>query len=332
MDDGKTNCASISAEMDGIIRKIKDGYAKGVLASNSLTDWQTLCNREVKKMNKTLVYTITKLDEQAEISDVHSLANQSLDSDIEHSINTIRTLPLFRGLYDATLRNVLKGSRLLNLDKNTSFLSQGENNQRFYILIDGWAKTSKSTADGQETLIQIIGKKECLVDTIFTNQSPSPLNAKTITKCKILSLSISVLRDHASRNHELAHNLLATTTQRLHKLINQYEQVTLRTAYQRVGWFLINLYLEFGLAGEPLKLPYDKALIAALLNIKPETFSRVLQNFRKQGFIINKDYITLPSSDALCAFCDSEMSLRCCHAESKNCASTQKWQRSKGSK
>lgn len=48
-----------------------------------------------------------------------------------------------------------------------------------------------------------------------------------------------------------------------------------------------------------LKLPYDKALIAARLNMRPETFSRVMQkvsaecNIDVQGYILKINSIEL---------------------------------------
>ncbi|MDD3183134.1 MAG: Crp/Fnr family transcriptional regulator [Alphaproteobacteria bacterium] len=323
IDEAQNAFTSTSAEIDEVIRKIKNGYTKGVLASTPMPAWIEGFNRELIKLQDALGQSIKKLTHQAQELAATGTPNQSLDSDIEHNLHTIRTLPLFRGLSEASLRNILKGARLMDLEKNATFMTQGEGITRFYILMDGWAKTTKMTAEGQEAIVQILGKKECLVDIGYINASMASLNGRTISKCRVLALSLAVFRDHASRNRELAQNLLTATTLRLQKMVSQYEQMTLRNATQRVGWFLVNLHLETGLDGAPLKLPFDKALIATYLNIKPETFSRVLKVFQKQGFIINKDEIILPSPKALCAYCDPELALRCCRAEATNCVPIQ---------
>lgn len=330
IDEAKNSFAGSSAEIDEMLRKIKDGYAKGVLATTPMPDWIGTLNRELAKLYGAISQAVKKLTIQGQDISSVTTTQQSLDSDIEHQIHNIRILPLFRGLSEANLRNVLKNARLLDLDKNSIFMTQGEAVARFYVIMDGWAKTTKTTADGQEAIIQIIGKKECLLDVGFINTSIAPLNGRAITKCRLLALALPVLRDHASRNRELAQNLLTATTQRLQKLVSQFEQMTLRTATQRVGWFLVNLHLETGLEGAPLKLPFDKALIASYLNIKPETFSRVLKEFKQKGFVINRDEVVLPSPTALCNFCDPEMALRCCRAEAVNCAPIQTARRAEG--
>ena len=330
IDNAKGTSFAAMAEMDEIIRKIKSGYAKGVLATTPIHDWLQIFNREIATLYDALNTTIQKLAVQGEDLASQNILGQSLDSDVEHNFPTIMALPLFRGLSESQLRNLLKGSRISELDKNTPFMTQGDPLTRFVVLIDGWAKTTKESAEGQEAILQIIGKKEALYDVNCLSSTLTPLNAKTITKCKILSLSLPVLRDHISRNHKLSQNILTATTNRLQRLVSQYEQITLKNATQRVGWFLVNLHLETGLEGAPLKLPFDKALIASYLNIKPETFSRALQHFKKEGFVIEKDQVILPNISALCKYCDPEMALRCGRAEAANCAPIQAARRFEG--
>jgi len=330
IEEAKGTSFVAMAEIDDLIRKIKNGYAKGVLATTPIHDWLEIYNREIGTLYDALASTIHQLTQQGEELATQSALGQSLDSDVEHNFANLASLPLFRGLSENQLRNILKGARYIDLDKNVCFLAQGDPTSRFIIMIDGWAKTTKESAEGQETILQILGKKDSLFDINLLSATVSPLNVRTITKCKVLSLSLPVLRDHISRNHKLSQNFLTATTLRLQKLVAQFEQITLKTATQRVGWFLVNLHLETGLEGAPLKLPYDKALIAAYLNIKPETFSRALQHFKKEGFVIEKDEVLLPNVHALCKYCDPDMALRCCRAEAANCAPIQAAKRGEG--
>ncbi|MDD2325350.1 MAG: cyclic nucleotide-binding domain-containing protein [Alphaproteobacteria bacterium] len=313
-----------------IVRKIKNGYAKGVIASTPLPDWMALFNQEVQNLRAALARSIDKLSERGSDLAQQNETPQTLSSDIEQRLTQIGNLPLFRGLTEATLRSLLKGGKLVVAEKGDVLLTQGESVNRLYIVLDGWVKTVKMAANGQEAVLQILGKRDVILDTGFPNVPLSGLTAKAVTEANILSLSLATFRDHVSRNRELAQNLLAATSQRLQRLIGQFEQITLKTAAERVGWFLVNLHLETGLEGAPLTLPFDKALIASFLNIKPETLSRTLTEFKKQGFIIDKDKIILPGPHALCAFCDPEMAVRCCRAEAANCAPIRQVRRSEG--
>lgn len=323
MDEAKGSPIAAISKLDEILRRIKEGFAKSVMADIAFPNWFHTLNNELENLHIALHKTIKSLTQDSTDLAAQNTYSQALDHDIESQLHSIGTLPLFRGLPETTLRMILKGARLMELNKNKVFLRQGETLSRHYIMIDGWAKTYKTNTEGQESIIQILSKKESILDIGLSGSTMTGLSAKTISNAYILSIPLSTLRDHASRNRELTQNLLAATQKRLGRLVGQYEQITLHTAMERVGWFFVNLHLETGLEGKPLQLPFDKSLIAAYLNIKPETFSRTLKSFRKLGFVINKNEVELPHPHALCDYCDPEMALRCCRAEASNCAPIQ---------
>ncbi len=330
LEESREGTLSSLMEIEALFRKVKAGQVKSLLAETPLPLWFEALDNELAARHEALRRVITRMREEgAELAQL-SAPGQALDGDVEHALASIASLPLFRGLSETTLRSVLKGAKLADLDKNAVFMTQGEPCARFFILIDGWAKLTKTTADGEEAALQILGKKECVLDNPLAGSGLATVNGKTVTKARLLSLSLPALRDALSRSRELAQNLLAATTARQQKLVAQFEQITLRTAEQRVGWFLVNLHLETGLEGKPLQLPFDKALIASYLNIKPETFSRVLQHFRKAGFKIDKHQVVMPHPQALCAYCDPEMALRCCRAEAADCAPIRAARRAEG--
>lgn len=246
-------------------------------------------------------------------------STQPLDGEVESYFAIIRALPLFRGVKHDVLREMLRPARLAHHDKNSLILTQGEIASRFFVILDGLVNVFKSTADGEESILQILGKRDCLTEGACLVVQPCAVNARTINKTKLLSLPSSMMRDYVAQNKELALNLLASSTRRSHRLMTHLEQLTLRSAKQRVGGFLLSLNLETGIGGPPLVLPFDKSLIAAYLGIKPETFSRVLQEFRDQGFKIDRQQITLPEPHALCSFCESETAAKCDLAETNSC-------------
>ncbi len=318
MRDLKIDEPEIQMLWDNFLRKLKDGYAKGLIAQTPPSIWFHTFDALLQKFYDMLVFALEGIAQEESTTERFGSMANAIDSDVEKHIHAIADLPLFRGLPENIFRNVLKGARLMELEKDVAFLTQGEPTDRFFILMDGLAKSFKSTEDGSEVIVQIMGKKECLLD-MGTLGAVATLGARTVLRCRMLALSLSALREQSMRNATVARNLLAVTSVRLQKLVTHFEQITLYNATQRVGWFLVNLHLETGLEGVPLKLPFEKALIAAYLNIKPETFSRVLNQFRKDGFIIEKNEVVLPHPQALCVFCDPEMAPRCCRAEAQNC-------------
>ena len=105
-------------------------------------------------------------------------------------------------------------------------------------------------------------------------------------------------------NSELALMMLGSISARQRLLVQQIEQLTAKTAPQRIGTFLLRLCPPNMTKDVSVQLPYDKSLIARRLNIQPETFSRALTQLKPYGVSMNKREITIHDIEKLVDFCD----------------------------
>lgn len=69
----------------------------------------------------------------------------------------------------------------------------------------------------------------------------------------------------------------------MHTLEMQVEHLSVMTAPQRIGCFLIKLCRRKAVHSVELILPYDKGLVAMSLGMKLETFSRALHQLKPVG-------------------------------------------------
>lgn len=243
-----------------------------------------------------------------------------IETMVRNHLPMIQTLPLFAGIDASALQDLLKYARIVNHNKGAMIFLQGEQASRFYIILDGWVKLFKGNADGQESILQVMTVGETLLETVIFSNSPFPATAQAVENVKLLSIPASIVREKLQSNKELAINMLSTVAGRSQALISQFEQLTLKTVTQRVGWFLLKLFLEKGEQTKDLKLPYDKSLIAGYLGMKPETFSRTLQVLKDQGIDIDRNVVKLPDVFALCDFCDMELASKCSRAGTNECS------------
>ncbi|MEQ1788900.1 MAG: nitrate- and nitrite sensing domain-containing protein [Rickettsiales bacterium] len=241
------------------------------------------------------------------------------EGSIRARMDAIQKLPLFSGMDVETLQDILKYARIVSHNKGAMIFMQGEQATRFYIVMEGWVKLFKGNADGQESILHVMSTGETLLETVIFNNSPFPVNSQAVDDVVLLSIPASIIREKLQNNKELAMNMLSTVAGRSQAMINQFEQLTLKTVSQRVGWFMLKLFLENGERNKKFKLPYDKALIAGYLGMKPETFSRTLQTLKGQGINIEKDSVNLPSVFALCGYCDTELAEKCSLHNTEEC-------------
>jgi len=231
-------------------------------------------------------------------------------------------LQIFQGIEPEILRELISSAHTAQFQKGAVFLAQGEGVSRNYIVLEGWCGASRGNAEGQESLLQLFHHGDLLLDPASRAADVSPFNLQALTPVRLLALATGALRLATERSRALTANLLAASLKAAQQMRDHIEQLTLHTAEQRVGRFLLQTLFNAGADGVDIVLPFDKALIAAYLNIKPETFSRMLHHFRKQGFSIERSHIVLPSRAALCAYCDKTLMQACPAAPLGGCPLT----------
>ena len=168
----------------------------------------------------------------------------------------------------------------------------------------------------------LIGGDTVVGSAVFLN-APYPLSAQIAETATLVSFPAATICQLIRNNNELAVNMLNNISLRSQLLIQQVEMVRLKSATERGGWFLLKTLMAQSesnkMAKNSIRLPYDKAMIASYLDMKPETFSRTLKRFRNQGFHVENDTIILPDAENLCGFCDKDIASVCARGNTADC-------------
>ncbi len=242
---------------------------------------------------------------------------------LEPHMAIIRALPAFSRLGEEELNGLLSHAGIRNYLKGKILFLQGETLSRFYLILSGWVKLFKGTDSGTETVLQMLSTGESLMEASVFLDIPSAVSAQVEQDTQILSIPAPIVRQSLLENKNFALNMIGGLSMRSQGLIRQIEHSRLKTATERVGWFLLKLGIEqSGGRAKAVTLPYDKATIASYLDMTPETFSRSLNQFRKKGFTIHNDQITKPDPTALCKFCDETLAQSCSFRDNEECPQT----------
>ena len=322
---------AVFRKIEEINHSLLSGAAPGSLQSIGTQEWFALFSAKMDLLHDVEKSIIAGLSEasgkksvgggkRTPLSSVPAASAQAgIESGVRAWMDKIQALPLFAGIDADILQDILKHARIASHNKGAMIFMQGEQASRFYIVLEGWVKLFKGNADGQESVLQVMSAGEPLLETVIFNNAPFPANAQAVDNVQLLSIPASIVREKLQSNKELAINMLTTVAGRSQAMISQFEQLTLKTVNQRVGWFLLKLFLENGEQTKNLRLPYDKSLIAGYLGMKPETFSRTLQSLKDQGIDIDRNSVSLPDVFALCDYCDMELTARCSRHGTDEC-------------
>jgi CRP-like cAMP-binding protein len=120
-------------------------------------------------------------------------------------------------------------------------------------------------------------------------------------------IPIKLIRGLVNDNQIFCLNLLKEISARNKKIFTLLSHIKINNAKQRVTQFILSLESENSKNPMELNLTYSKSVIASYLNIKPETFSRILNKLKKDGEIAtNKNSITILKKDSLIKYLNKQ--------------------------
>lgn len=223
-------------------------------------------------------------------------------------IDTIRKSPFFQSIDLQTLNAIAAASSQRHYSKNQEIFAMGDRADAFFIVLKGWVKLYRVSKEGEEVIIHIFGPGESFAEAaVFNDQKAYPVNAQAVENASLMEIPRSFFVKKIEEDTQFALRMLGTIASRQHYLVQQLEQVTARTAPQRIGAFLLRFCQRK--EGEKngtwiVDLPYDKSIISARLSIKPETFSRALSKLLPYGVVADKQKIIINDMPKLIDFCD----------------------------
>ncbi len=222
-------------------------------------------------------------------------------------IPTIEKTSLFQGLGPEVVEELASYCHRKTYAKKQHLFEAGDRADSFFVIAHGWVKLSRVSRDGEEVIIHIFGPGETFAEAaVFGRRRVYPVNAQAVSDVEIVEIPRSCFVQKIEQDSQFALQILASISSHQHYLVGQLEQVTTRTAPQRIGAFLLRFCEKKNTEDGSMivDLPYDKFLISTRLNIKPETFSRALSKLEPYGIKIDGRDIKIYDIEKLESFCD----------------------------
>ena len=213
----------------------------------------------------------------------------------------VKATPLFGAMPDEAVARLLgnKGPRVF--EKGALLFQQGEPAEAFYVILDGWVKISRISADGDETIVGVFTRGEVFAEAAMFLGGQYPVNAEIISPSRLVRIDATAFRKLVHEETDMALAMLASCSKHLKYLVEQLEQIKLLSAPRRIADFFVGLCAaEDGKC--VITLPYEKALIANRLGMKPESFSRALLKLRPIGVDVERDHVTIADISALAEY------------------------------
>lgn len=224
---------------------------------------------------------------------------------LPHDMDAIRNTIIFGGLSSETLDNLIKDASVSEHARGEMLFTQGEPASYFFVVLDGWVKVYRMTSAGEEAVVGIFSRGQNFAEAAAFTGGVFPASAEAVTDVRILRIPARQLFDKITKSPEIGLAMLASTSHHLHLLVRQVEQLKAHTGAQRVAEFLVSL-APIRAGACIIELPYDKALLAGKLGLKPESLSRAFQRLKPCGVTIERDNAIVNDIACLVDFMEQE--------------------------
>ena len=192
---------------------------------------------------------------------------------------------LFVGLEPSGVAEIASGGWALDVARGDRVLSRGDHLEGLYVVLEGRLKLYMLSCHGDERILRVLRDGDSFGEAIMFNQVPSPVFVDALSSVRLGFFPRDVIHDALVSRPEFLSTMLASMSALMSNLIQDLETACLQNALQRTASYLLREAKHSPPPYVGLTLPAPKAVIASMLNMSAETFSRELHRLQAHGYI-----------------------------------------------
>lgn len=197
--------------------------------------------------------------------------------------SVLKKVFLFENLSDDILKSVAENCEVIHLKKDNIIFYEGDASRYLFLVLEGKVKLYKTLANDNELVLKYFKEDESIAEVAVFDGFNYPATAEAINDVRVLKIDFHNLQELFLKNP----NILLQINASLIKKIKNLETILSRYLVLDAKSRVIEYILEN--SGEFFTLKQHE--VASLLNIKPETLSRIIKPFKADGIIDMKEKI-----------------------------------------
>jgi len=192
-------------------------------------------------------------------------------------MHRVKDIPLFTKLSEKSIKKLEDISLFRSYSAGEIVFYEGDDPGNLYILLDGVLRMYKTKSNGTQMFIHQFTPVSLVGELANFENMPYPATAEFITKGSILKIDFKRLENDFFRNPDISMEIIRSLARKIKILSNVLHREMILTSEAKVAKFIVENYELFS------KLKNSQ--IASLLNITPETLSRILTKLKNAHFI-----------------------------------------------
>ena len=215
----------------------------------------------------------------------------------------LEDIPMFSTLTQSNLKELYNQTHIKNYAKDSIVFYEGDESTYLHILLEGSVKMYKTTPKGTQVQINRLGAPDLIAEFACFENQPFPATCEFVTKGVMGLLPFDVIYKHlADPNFSL--EIIKSLTGKVSLLTALVHKETVLSSEAKVADLMLQKLSLFH------RLKNNE--LASILNLTPETFSRILTKLKKEGIItVENQKIVILNEDALYTIVDTNTMKDC---------------------
>lgn len=184
---------------------------------------------------------------------------------------------LFEDLCDETLSEIEKFTRKVSYPKESIVFYEGDDSKDLFLLQSGIIKLYKVTSNDKEIILKYFHSNELIAEVANFENMPYPATAQAFTDVEVIKIDFASLKDVIYDNPSLAFKIQGSLIKKIKNLENLVSLHVVLDSQERLAKYIHDRTEEF--------FSTKNVSTAEILNISPETLSRILRTFKDEGIV-----------------------------------------------
>ncbi len=200
----------------------------------------------------------------------------------------MRRAPLFSALDDEAGQALLAEMASTSMDRGHILFREGDQGDSLYVIGEGKIKLGRTSPDGRENLVAILGPGEMFGELSLFDPGPRTMTATAVAETQLMGLRNDSLTGLLSGRPEVSKALLGALAQRLRRTNEHLADLVFTDVPGRVAKALLDLAQRFGRPVEDgVMVSHDltQEELAQLVGASRETVNKALADFATRGWL-----------------------------------------------
>ena len=200
----------------------------------------------------------------------------------------VRSAPLFAALDEESARSLRQSMQEVSLGRSEELFAEGDQGDRLYVILEGKITLGRTSSDGRENLLAILGPGEMFGELSLFDPGPRTATATSVGESRLIGLGHQALEPWLLQHPAVAQKLLNALARRLRRTNETLADLVFSDVPGRVAKALLDLSTRFGRpADDGILVAHEltQEELAQLVGASRETVNKALADFAGRGWL-----------------------------------------------